>query len=300
MFSGEVAVGGIEIKACRDRSYDNLHVDHVLCDTSRLTQILINLISNAIKFTSSRLERRISVSYGAQSTLPPRITTAFGDLQWVPQRDLNRLNTALPALEATEEPFYLYFCVRDTGPGLLPAEIERLFKRFSQASSRTHISYGGSGLGLYISKELAEKQGGQVGVASRRGEGAVFGFYIETRKAKAAETEHERSPTQPTQPAIKRSDLHRQPSTSAGLAKTGSSAPDQAHRGTPQADLIHPLPHPSQCSRAPSSTTLFACSPAKLPLAASRSKLAETAPMTACTSTMCSAIHPDSRKSSSI
>ena len=61
--------------------------------------------------------------------------------------------------------------------------MSRLFKRFSQATSKTHIDYGGSGLGLYICRELAEKQGGGVGVASCPGQGSVFAFYIETRAA---------------------------------------------------------------------------------------------------------------------
>jgi CheY-like chemotaxis protein len=68
---------------------------------------------------------------------------------------------------------------------MTPQEMQRLFKRFSQASSRTHIEYGGCGIGLYICRQLAEKQGGQVGVASLKGEGAAFGFYIETRRADA-------------------------------------------------------------------------------------------------------------------
>lgn len=61
--------------------------------------------------------------------------------------------------------------------------MRKLFKRFSQAKTRSHASYGGSGLGLYISRELAEKMGGQVGVASVEGKGTAFAFYIETRAA---------------------------------------------------------------------------------------------------------------------
>ena len=50
------------------------------------------------------------------------------------------------------EPLFLHFAVKDTGCGLTPEEKNRLFNRFQQASPRTHIQYGGSGLGLFISR----------------------------------------------------------------------------------------------------------------------------------------------------
>lgn len=64
----------------------------------------------------------------------------------------------------------------------------KLFKRFSQANPRTHIEYGGSGIGLYICHKLVDKQDGDIGVASSVGEGSVFGFYIETRRATTPST----------------------------------------------------------------------------------------------------------------
>lgn len=93
----------------------------------------------------------------------------------------------------TGEHVYLYFAVQDTGRGLDEDEKTRLFHRFSQASPRTHVSivilnlkthpdglpltlekvqYGGSGLGLFISRELTELQGGEIGVASVAGVGS--------------------------------------------------------------------------------------------------------------------------------
>ncbi|KAK3682029.1 hypothetical protein LTR37_020655 [Vermiconidia calcicola] len=178
MFDGEVALHGTKIEVVRDESYQNMQVGHVMCDTPRLAQILINLISNAIKFTATRAERKISVVYGAQTQRPPAIETIFGELKW---------------MESSEE-----------------QQLDRLFKRFSQANSRTHISYGGSGLGLYICRQLAEKLGGGVGVASRPDEGSVFGFYIETRRADMVEHTSDissRAPQVPVTLSTERPDL---------------------------------------------------------------------------------------------
>lgn len=62
-------------------------------------------------------------------------------------------------------------------------EQKKLFARFSQTTPRTHVKYGGSGLGLFISKSLTKLQGGAIGVSSVKGEGSTFAFYISTRIA---------------------------------------------------------------------------------------------------------------------
>lgn len=84
---------------------------------------------------------------------------------------------------------YIWITVKDKGCGLSPAEQGTLFTRFSQATPRTHVQYGGSGLGLFISKSLAELQGGNIGVSSEANVGSNFAFYIKTRIVVPSRTE---------------------------------------------------------------------------------------------------------------
>ncbi|RYN67446.1 hypothetical protein AA0117_g11538 [Alternaria alternata] len=77
---------------------------------------------------------------------------------------------------------YLQFQVQDTGCGLSPQQMSLLFEKFAQASPRTHMRYGGSGLGLFISRQLAELHGGQIGVSSKAGVGSTFGFYLKCKR----------------------------------------------------------------------------------------------------------------------
>jgi CheY-like chemotaxis protein len=122
----------------------------------------------------------IKVVVGVSSD-PPLIpnTPSF---QYIPPKTVNP-NVAVGEDWGTGEFLYLRFKVEDTGCGLTPEEIKVLFERFSQASPRTHAQYGGSGLGLFISRQLAELQGGQIGVASQAATGSVFGFFIKVRRS---------------------------------------------------------------------------------------------------------------------
>ena len=188
IFEGVAAQKEIKLSAGRvSDALDLRHVSHVFVDTTRLMQVIINMISNAIKFTASQPTREISVVYGVRAQRPSHFETPFGDLKWVPAANPSKPNATLLDSKPDDAQIYVYFLVQDTGPGLAPAEIQRLFQRFSQATTKTNVTYGGSGLGLYICRELAEKQGGRVGVASKEGEGSVFGFYLETKSMAAIE-----------------------------------------------------------------------------------------------------------------
>lgn len=115
-----------------------------LCgDQGRIRQILVNLLGNALKFTEKG-SVSVRVSLDNQSS----------------------------------KEYVLRVEVADTGIGMTPTEQEKLFKSFSQADSSTTRKYGGTGLGLVISKRLAEMMGGQIGLLSTKDVGTTFWFTV--------------------------------------------------------------------------------------------------------------------------
>ena len=125
----------------------------ILGDETRLRQILLNLLSNAVKFTETG-EVVLTVSR-------------------VPAPNMR------PGKKSKHEAASLVFSVRDTGIGLTPDGMSRLFQSFSQADSSTTRKYGGTGLGLAISRRLAEMMGGAMWAESKGpGQGSVFTFTI--------------------------------------------------------------------------------------------------------------------------
>lgn len=122
----------------------------ILADATRLRQILVNLLSNAIKFTHHG-EVVITVS---ATTNEAGGAGATGDCR-------------------------LAFAVRDTGIGIPAHRIEDIFSSFTQVDASTTRKYGGTGLGLTISRRLAEMMGGDLTVESEAGRGSTFTFTIE-------------------------------------------------------------------------------------------------------------------------
>ena len=112
-------------------------------DVTRLRQILVNLLSNAVKFTEAG---EIFVSVTLADEMPNQVE--------------------------------LRFSVLDTGIGIPEERMNRLFHSFSQVDSSTTRQYGGTGLGLVISKRLAESMGGRLWVESEVGKGSTFSFTI--------------------------------------------------------------------------------------------------------------------------
>ncbi len=116
----------------------------VVSDLTRLRQILLNLLSNAVKFTE---QGEVVLTVGSQP--------------------------------CSDDQVELRFSVRDTGIGLTPEGMSRLFQSFSQADSSTTRKYGGTGLGLAISRRLAELMGGRMWAESDgEGKGSTFHFSI--------------------------------------------------------------------------------------------------------------------------
>jgi len=124
----------------------------VIADVTRIRQILMNLLSNAIKFTD---KGEVVVK--------------------VKGREIETEN---------EDKIYeIEFSVRDTGIGIPPEKKERLFKAFSQVDASITRQYGGTGLGLVISKRLSEMMGGKMWVETKVGQGSTFYFRIQAKIA---------------------------------------------------------------------------------------------------------------------
>ena len=190
MFDGEVHTADIELNFNIDKSIEELGIEWVKLDPSRLLQVLINLTTNAIKFTTTQEKRIIDVTLAASLQRPFKQSNI---VSYFPPRSKKKDLTKGPDW-GTGEKVYLHFAVQDTGRGLTDDERKLLFLRFSQASPRTHVQYGGSGLGLFISRELVELQGGEIGVASKAGEGSTFAFYIKARRSTAPKDDVDQFP----------------------------------------------------------------------------------------------------------
>ena len=137
---------------------DGLTPSVIIGDVTRLRQILVNLVGNAIKFT------------------------AVGEVFVQVTSELLRPDAATP----TARRYRVHFAVRDTGVGIAPDRLPRLFRSFSQADSSTSREFGGTGLGLAISKGLVELMGGTMWAESTVGRGSIFHFSIPLQAAAGA------------------------------------------------------------------------------------------------------------------
>lgn len=139
---------------------DNKLPEKLLGDAVRLSQVLLNLVSNAIKFTEN-----------------------------------GGVKISVISLEETTDSVLLDFGVKDTGIGIYPDQKERIFESFEQATNDTVRKFGGTGLGLSIVKQLVELQKGEIFVNSAPDQGADFHFRLSFQKVK--ENERESTPQAP-------------------------------------------------------------------------------------------------------
>jgi PAS domain S-box-containing protein len=138
------------------KEYDNRIPDVLVGDPMRLHQIILNLVSNAVKFTTVGI-----------------------------------ITVCIRLLDEDQEKATIEFAVSDTGIGIPDDKIEKIFENFQQSTSGTSRLYGGTGLGLAIVKQLVEKQGGSIGVKSEIDKGSTFSFrltFLKTNQKAELET----------------------------------------------------------------------------------------------------------------
>ena len=138
-------------------------------DPARVRQVITNLIGNAIKFTTA-----------------------------------GSVRLSLSCDQVADDKCTLRFNIDDTGIGIKPEHLDKIFHKFTQADETTTRRFGGTGLGLTICKLLTEKMGGQIGVESTMNEGSRFWFAVPFMKVSAKETQvlgaaarHEHAAAQP-------------------------------------------------------------------------------------------------------
>ncbi|KAJ3161563.1 hypothetical protein HDU88_007296 [Geranomyces variabilis] len=136
----------------------------VFAEPDRLAQIMFNLVTNAIKFTEkSANEKLITIALDVTYSVIEEADAENGEPQKQHSTDIK-------------------VSVKDTGIGMSDAEQQKLFQRFSQASVKTYSTYGGSGLGLSICRQLIDMMGGQIGLTSAANAGTNVFFRLRCKR----------------------------------------------------------------------------------------------------------------------
>ena len=151
--------------------------DPLVFDSARLRQVMANLLSNAIKFTAEGVIR-----LGVHRTIPP-------------MELLQRRGVGPADPEDDASTVWLKISVSDTGPGIPEARRPLLFQPFQQLSGETFRRYGGTGMGLAISKRIIEAMQGAIHVDSQESQGSTFSFTLPFRTVDIRAPRFEMDPT---------------------------------------------------------------------------------------------------------
>jgi PAS domain S-box-containing protein len=160
MFANTAETKGLELAVTIDLDVPLM----VRGDIGRLRQVIVNLVSNALKFTATG---EVVISANLQAEI----------------------------LDSAPDIATIEFSVQDTGIGISPAAQQKLFQPFTQVDASTSRKYGGTGLGLAICKQIVELMGGKIGIESEVGQGARFWFAVPLLK-QPVQTPLDRAPNE--------------------------------------------------------------------------------------------------------
>jgi signal transduction histidine kinase/DNA-binding response OmpR family regulator len=148
---------------------------NIVGDVTRLRQVLVNLVGNAVKFTEQG-SVFVTIQTRKLESRPPEIV-------------LDQVGSSDSVDDVSSDVWHeLHFQIKDTGVGIAPDRMNRLFKLFSQVDVSMTRRFGGTGLGLAISKRIIELMGGRIWAESEEGVGSTFHFIIFAREAGALDS----------------------------------------------------------------------------------------------------------------
>ncbi|KAJ3019340.1 hypothetical protein HKX48_002188 [Thoreauomyces humboldtii] len=282
MFETEAQAKSIALMLNVTPGYENLNVDWVRGDPKRLAQIMINLLSNAVRFTERMNVRAVTITVDAFMSPPfvpqrntqdgsssrsgsvvgsddgetdkksehwgrsqsPSLSSSNSDQQLFGLKNHRSGSASSHTMTSSQEtrksipgpPVFIQVTISDSGIGMTEEEQSLIFRRFS-ASPKTYGEFGGSGLGLFISKRLVELQGGQIGVESNGGPGTTFKFYVKCEMRNSPATDGLLHP--PEKPSLRGGSL----SDSASNASSRMSISKLARRRSSHTDVPSQMPN---------------------------------------------------------
>jgi signal transduction histidine kinase len=129
MFEPESNKHGITVALDIEASFHDLGLQNIRLDPSRLTQVFVNILGNAIKFTRAVVDRRVTIKVGGSLKKPD---DSDSGVEYIHPHETSISNAFMNRSITGSRMCFMRIAVHDTGPGLTPAERERLFKRFGQ------------------------------------------------------------------------------------------------------------------------------------------------------------------------